>query len=253
MLGKKYIQRLSSATIVLEMLISFSITGFALKRPDIVESGAAWDAGYLGEIETEIIEIPENGTHALLTEYDAIVRETEEKSEGFADMDSGTIDDIDEDGYPELVILATSGGEHNYPYDRKVIIAHYVHPKQIEYFTCRIGPVGGMMNCWIYLGEEETRTFHLVYRNSLSGLIYYGVDTVVAITDGKLNVLHTLEWSEDLNNNESEYYVDGAEDPVEFQRIYQTIKEPICEDNPVYDEEAAGYSYEELRYQILHQ
>ena len=201
------------------------------------------------EFKTELFDLSEDTNFALLPEYADIVanlqKETANKWD--AELFRGAISDLDEDGFPELVLLFTSYSKDSAG-NFEVQIYNRSEAGKLQCTKCILGANAGGPRSAVYLsyGDDGSPMIHLVYSNTTRAIYRWGVDNLTEFSSGELKTIHDLRWIENMETMESAYEVDGKIDIDAFAALYGSISCVLCEYG------GGGLSLDDLKYEILH-
>lgn len=203
-------KRFFAFLLMVTLIASIPTTAFAL---DIPGRGK-------GEIERMPFDLWGEELPAVLDCYRQILEPIREKAEKtwYEDFCYGVLEDVDGDGYPELLLLYSPNGN-----DLEAVIACRTGKGRVEGYKHHICTLAGGAGGGLAVGKYKDMTVvHVIYQNSTKGgTCRIGWDDVFNIAGG-IAVYTSAGWSED-ESGVNQYEVNGRSAAAEYQSIMNGI------------------------------
>lgn len=204
-------KRILSLLVSLLLIASISGPAFAL---DIPGRGN-------GIIERETYTLYGDELAGVLDAYRQLLEKVQEKAEKtwYADFCCGVLKDVDNDGYPEMLLLYSPDGN-----DLEAMIACRTGRGIVESCKQHVCALAGGASGSIAVGEyENVPVVHIIYQNSTKGgTCSIGWDDVYNI-DGEIAVYCTAAWSEDSYTGVNQYEVNRKSDVSGYRAVTNGI------------------------------
>lgn len=145
------------------------------------------------------------------------------RPEGGDVFDHGVFRDVDDDGWPELLVLYSPNGT-----ELHAMIGRRLRDGSVRYLDIDAGLTGGEAQAAIMYGEVYDLpvvyvTSSMQLDGEVSGNVY-----MASIQDTGARSLYMLRWSEDPDGSNGAYYVDGVENEALFNELFDGIDHLVC-------------------------
>ena len=207
MITKRFLALLMALAVVL----SASVSAYAI---DIPGRGK-------GEIESIHYDLWGDELTGVLDSYRQILEPIQKKADKtwYADFCYGVLKDIDNDGYPELLLLYSPDGN-----DLEAVIACRTGKGKVEGCKYHICVMAGGAGGGIAVGDYKgMKVVHVIYQNNTKGGTCKVVWDDVFNIAGGIGVYTTAASLEDEYNGVNQYEVNGRSDASGYRTIMDGI------------------------------